>query len=73
MSAGVVQRIEFAPALMTRETVAHYLDCSLRDVDALRSEGHIIPVGTTKRIKFRKDDVDAYIESLPERDSEKAS
>lgn len=69
MIAGMVQRIEFPPALMKRETVAYYLDCSLRDVDQLRADGHLIPVGKGKWVKFRKDDVDAYVETLKERAS----
>lgn len=60
-------RIEFPPALMTREAAAYYISGSLRDIDELRAQGHITPVGTSKRVKFRKDDIDRYIESLPER------
>jgi len=63
---GVI-RLEAWPALMTRETAAAYIDGTLRDVDELRATGQITPVGTSKRIKFRKADLDAHIERLPER------
>lgn len=60
-------RIEFPPALMTREVAAYYISGSLRDVDELKSQGELIPVGTSKRIKFRKEDLDRYIANLGER------
>ena len=60
-------RIEFPPALMTREVAAYYISGSLRDIDELKASGELIPVGKSKRIKFRKDDLDRYIESLKER------
>lgn len=71
MSAGVVQRIEFPPALFTRELAAYYLSMSLRDIDGLRAKGELIPVGTGLRVKYRKDDLDRYIERLPERPAAK--
>jgi hypothetical protein len=64
-------RIEFPPALMTRELAAFYISGSLRDIDDLRATGELIPVGDTKRVKFRKDDLDRYIARLPERDARK--
>lgn len=69
MSAGVVQRIEFPPALFTRELAAYYLSKSLREVDDLRSTGDLIPVGKTKRVMFTKAELDRYVANLPERDS----
>jgi hypothetical protein len=63
-----VPRIEFAPALFTRELAAYYISGSLRDVDDLRAKGELIPVGETKRIKFRKEDLDRYVAGLTERD-----
>ena len=60
-------RIEFPPALMTREVAAYYISGSLRDIDDLRAKGDLIPVGDTKRVKFRKDDLDRYIDRLKER------
>lgn len=70
MSAGVVQRIEFAPALFTRELAAFYLSMSLRELDDLRAKGDLIPVGDGKRVKFTKAELDRYADSLPERDTE---
>lgn len=61
-------RIEFPPALFTRELAAYYISGSLRDVDELRAKGELIPVGDTKRVKFRKDDLDRYVSRLEERD-----
>jgi len=61
-------RIEFAPVLMTRETAAYYIDGSLRDLDRLREQKKkITPVGEGRRVKYRKSELDAWIESLPER------
>lgn len=60
-------RIEFPPALMTREVAAYYISGSLRDIDELKASGELIPVGKSKRIKFRKDDLDRYVDSLKER------
>jgi hypothetical protein len=66
VSAGTV-RVEFPPALMTREVAAYYISGSLRDIDDLRARGEITPVGDSKRVKFRKSDLDRVIENLPER------
>lgn len=68
MSAGIVQRLEFPPALMTRELAAYYLSMSIREVDELRATGALIPTGNTKRVKFAKTELDRYIDSLPERE-----
>ncbi|MGO2188252.1 MAG: hypothetical protein ACTH4Y_08400 [Microbacterium gubbeenense] len=62
-------RIEFPPALMTRELAAYYLSMSVRDIDLLRQQGHLTPAGDTKRVKFPKKDLDAYVDGLPERRS----
>ncbi|MCS5487400.1 hypothetical protein NY588_09700 [Curtobacterium flaccumfaciens pv. beticola] len=67
MTGGSTGRIEFAPALFTRELAAFYISGSLRDIDDLRAKGELIPVGDTKRIKFRKEDLDRYVSNLPER------
>jgi hypothetical protein len=67
VSAGVVQRIEFAPALFTRELAAYYLSKSLREVDDLRASGDLIPVGDGKRITFTKAELDGYVDGLKER------
>jgi hypothetical protein len=60
-------RMEFAPALMTRETAAYYIDGSLRDIDRLRETKVITPVGEGRRVKFRKSELDAYIAAIVER------
>jgi hypothetical protein len=60
-------RLEFPPALMTREIAAYYISGSVRDIDDLRARGVITPVGTQKRVKFRKSDLDTYLETLPEK------
>ncbi|MFI8633832.1 hypothetical protein ACIGEP_14710 [Microbacterium sp. NPDC077663] len=64
-----VLRIEFPPALMTRELTAYYLSMSLREVDELRATGKLIPVGDGKRVKFSKAELDRYVANLPERDT----
>ncbi|MGO2658363.1 helix-turn-helix domain-containing protein [Mycetocola reblochoni] len=61
-------RIEFPPALMTKDLAAHYLSKSEREIDELRAAGHLIPVGNGRRITFTKEELDRYVESLPERD-----
>lgn len=67
MTTGTAVRIEFAPALFTRELAAYYLSCSLRDIDDLRAKGELIPVGESRRIKFTKTDLDRYAANLTER------
>jgi hypothetical protein len=62
-------RIEFAPALMTRETAAYYIDGSIRDIDRLRESKTITPVGEGRRVKYRKTELDKYIASIAERPS----
>lgn len=64
---NTVAPIQFPPALFTRELAAYYLQMSLRDIDALKAKGELIPVGDTKRIKFRKEDLDRYVARLAER------
>lgn len=65
MSAGT--RIEFPPALFTRELAAYYLSMSLRELDELRWAGHLIPSGDSKRVKFTKEELDRYVSALPDR------
>jgi excisionase family DNA binding protein len=62
-----VLRVEFPPALFTKELAAYYLSCSITDIDRLRARGELIALGDGKRMKFRKSDLDRYAESLPER------
>lgn len=67
MSAGLAPRIEFPPALFTRELAAYYLGKSVREIDDLRATGELIPHGTGKRITFKKTELDRYVDELPER------
>lgn len=67
MNGSAAVRIEFAPALMTRETAAYYIDGSLRDIDRLRESKEITPVGEGRRVKYRKVELDAWIEKIKER------
>jgi excisionase family DNA binding protein len=60
-------RIEFPPALMTREVAAYYIGGSLTDIDVLKRKGELIAVGDGKRVRFRKTDLDRYVESVKER------
>lgn len=59
--------LDFPPALMTRDIAAYYLSASLREVDYLRANGNLVAVGTGKRVKFRKEDLDSYVERLSSR------
>lgn len=68
MSAATV-RVEFPPALFTKELAAYYISGTITDIDRLRKTGELIALGDGKRMKFRKDDLDRYIDSLPERGS----
>lgn len=52
---------------MTRELAAFYLSCSLREVDELRAIGELTAVGTSKRVKFYKEELDRIADRLPER------
>ena len=65
MSAAL--RIEFAPALMTRELAAFYISGSLRELDLLREAKEITPVGEGRRVRYRKSELDAYIDRIVER------
>lgn len=68
---SAVIRLEAWPALMTRETAAAYIDDNLRKIDELRALGKITPVqdehNPSKRIKYRKSDLDDYIDGLREK------
>ena len=68
MENASVVRVEFPPALMTREVAAYYLGTSLREIDAMKNRGEITAYGATKRIRFKKSELDEWIERLPERD-----
>ena len=66
---GPLLRIEFPPALMTRELAAYYISGSLRDLDRLRESKDITPVGDGRRVMYRKSELDTYIEKIKERDA----
>ena len=66
---GPVLRIEFPPALMTRELAAYYISGSLRDLDRLRESKELTPVGAGRRVMYRKSELDTYIEQIRERDA----
>jgi excisionase family DNA binding protein len=65
-------RIEFPPALFTRELAAYYLSMSVREIDDLRHTKEITAVGTGKRVKFRKADLDRIADRMPDRDADPA-
>lgn len=52
---------------MTRDLAAFYISGTRTDIDTLRKQGILTAFGKGKRLKFRKSDLDAYVESLPER------
>ena len=60
-------RVEFPPAEMTRELAAYYLSRSVREIDILREQNKITPVGDGKRVFYRKSDLDAFVDAEPER------
>lgn len=62
-------RIEFPPALFTRELAAYYLSMSVREIDDLRSTKEITAVSKGKRVKFRKADLDRIVDRMEERDA----
>ncbi|WP_243074829.1 hypothetical protein [Microbacterium sp. SS28] len=71
-------RIEFPPALMTRDVAAYYLGRSTRELDRLREKGHITarkfrpdsPDGSAPY--YAKEDLDEFVASLPENHRERA-
>lgn len=65
-------RVEAWPALMTRETAAAYLNGTVQEIDKLRARGEITAVDhdpnePSKRVRFRKVDLDRVIENMAER------
>lgn len=62
-----MMRIEFPPAVMTREVAAYYIGETLAGLDALKRQKKITPMDTTKRVKYLKEDLDRYVASIPER------
>jgi excisionase family DNA binding protein len=64
----------FPPALMTKEQAAFYLSTSPTGIRDLIRLGMLTAVDDGgKRTKIRRDDLDAYVRSLPEKDPERHS
>lgn len=60
--------LAYPPELLTKKHVAYLLSTSEWGVSQLVNQGKLTPVADGgKWIKFRLDDVRAYIKSLPER------
>lgn len=60
--------ITYPPELLTKKGVAYMLSISERGVNELMTVKKLVPVDDGgKWIKFRLEDVRAYIKSLPER------
>lgn len=60
-------RLEFPPALMTREIAAYYISRPVRRVDELREKGEITAYPDGKYVMFKKTELDAWIGRLKER------
>jgi len=58
----------YPPELLTKKHVAYLLSVSDREVNTLMSENKLTPVDDGgKWVKFRLEDVRAYIKNLPDR------
>jgi len=66
-------RVEFPPALMTRDMAAYYIGASLRDLDRLREQKIITPVGEGRRVHYRKSELDSYIDNIVERPASRSA
>ena len=63
------------PALMSREQAAAYLSVGLDQLRSLIADGQVKPVmipGSTKSLKFRRYDLDRFVDNLPSAASSKA-
>ena len=61
----------FPPALLTKQQAAYYLSTSETGIRDLIRENKLTPIDDGgKRTKIRREDLDAYVKSLPERDPE---
>lgn len=64
----------FVPALLTKRQSAWYLSTSETGISELVRKNAIRPVDDgSKYTKFRREDLDAYVRSLPEKDPEEHS
>lgn len=59
--------------LFDKESAAIYLSTSERRVDELRRAGHLLSVADGREFKYRRADLDLYIEQLPAYEPGKAS
>lgn len=73
MNEPVVVRVEFPPALMTREVAAYYISKSVRELDLLRETNQITAYGDGKRVEFKKEELDEWIARRPERPSSRGA
>lgn len=62
----------FAPGLLGQDAAAYYLSVSPRTLNELQAQGHIIPKKVGNARKFRRVDLDALIDSLPDWEMRKA-
>lgn len=73
MNEPVVIRVEFPPALMTREVAAYYISKSVRELDLLRETNQLTAYGDGKRVEFKKEELDEWIARRPERSTRGAA
>lgn len=59
--------IRWFPALLTVELAAHHLGVEQTFIIRLRNAGELTAVGRAKRLRFRRSEVDAWAQALPER------
>lgn len=63
----------FVPGLMSQDAAAYYLDVSVRTLNELQAQGHIIPKRIGSRRGFARADLDAFIEALPDWEPKKTT
>jgi DNA-binding transcriptional MerR regulator len=59
----------FQPGTFGREKAAEYLDISPRKLDDLQSRGLIVPVSLDGMKRFRRSDLDDFLDRLPDWDA----
>jgi hypothetical protein len=59
-------RLLYPPAAFGREKAAEYLDISPRKLDDLQSRGLIVPVSLAGMKRFRRSDLDDFVDRLPD-------
>jgi hypothetical protein len=63
----------FTPGLMNQDAAAYYLNISTRSLNELQAQGLLIPKKLGRQRGFRRVDLDAFIESLPDWGDDKNS